>query len=280
MSIRRTFALIVAAAVVAGCMNISSTLTVGPDGSGTITERLTLNPQFAMMMQKMKQMGDSTATSDQLFTEEEVREEADARPGMQIETVEVISGFDGEGYEAVYAFDNVNDINYNPSPDDALPDEAADEAGDEGGDGPFELLSAVDVSFSPGSPATLTLHMPRDTTEDGEAEEDAFSLEGPGDGDTSEQEMQMVREMMKDAGINLSITIDGEIVETNATHRSGDTITLMDMDFGKVAEDSTAFYRLMRSEEESLSPEAAIDSLNALPGMTIEPQETVTVRFR
>lgn len=277
MRIRHTFALLVAAAVVAGCMNVSSSLTVGADGSGTVTERLTLNPQFAMMMQKMKQMGDSTATSDQLFTEEEVREDADARPGMRLETVEVISGFDGEGYKAVYAFDNVNDINYNPSPDDALPDEA----GDQGGDGPFELLSAVDVSFSPGSPATLTLHMPRDTTEDDETdEEDAFSLEAPGDEETSEQEMQMVREMMKDAGINLSVTIDGEIVETNATHRSGSTITLMDMDFGTVADDSTAFYRLMQSEQEFLSPEAAIDSLNALPGITIEPQETVTVRFR
>lgn len=277
MSIRHTLALLVAAAVVTGCMNISSTLTVGSDGGGTVTERLTLNPQFAMMMQKMKQMGDSTATSDQLFTEEEVREDADARPGMRLETVEVISGFDGEGYEAVYAFDNVNDINYNPSPDDALPDQAADE----GGDGPFELLSAVDVSFNPGSPATLTLHMPRDTTEDDEPEEeDAFSLDGPGNEETSEQEMQMVREMMKDAGINLSVTIDGEIVETNATHRSGATITLVDMDFGTVAGDSTAFYRLMQSEQEFLSPEAAIDSLNALPGITIEPQETVTVRFR
>jgi hypothetical protein len=29
-----------------------------------------------------------------------------------------------------------------------------------------------------------------------------------------------------------------------------------------------------------LAPAAAIDRLNALPGVTVEPQETVTIRFR
>lgn len=90
----------------------------------------------------------------------------------------------------------------------------------------------------------------------------------------------MMCQMMRDSGFRLAVSVDGEIVETNATHRSGPTITLMEMDFSKLVRDSSAFRRLMVNDQQPASPEAAADSLNALPGMTIEPQETVTIRFR
>ena len=54
----------------------------------------------------------------------------------------------------------------------------------------------------------------------------------------------------------------------------------MEMDFGPLARDSSAFAQLMVSDQQPGSPQAAIDSLNALPGINIEPQRMVTVRFR
>ena len=92
----------------------------------------------------------------------------------------------------------------------------------------------------------------------------------------------MMRRMMTDSGFRLAVTLDGTIVETNATYRSGSTVTLMEIDFGPLTRDSTAFRRLMvdESNRPPASPQAAIDSLNALPGITIEPKETVTIRFR
>lgn len=90
----------------------------------------------------------------------------------------------------------------------------------------------------------------------------------------------MMRQMMKGAGFRLAVTVDGEIVETDATHRSGSTITLVEMDLEPLVQDSSAFAQLMVDDQRSGSPKAAIDSLNALPGISIEPQRTVTVRFR
>ena len=92
----------------------------------------------------------------------------------------------------------------------------------------------------------------------------------------------MMRRMMTDSGFRLAVTPDGTIVEMNATHRSGSTVTLMEIDFGPLAQDSTAFRRLTATESnrQPASPQAAIDGLNALPGITIEPKETVTIRFR
>ncbi len=275
MMLRRSLSIVLASVLVAGCMNVSTTLTVRPDGSGTVRERLTVSPQFATMMESMKQMGDSTATSEGLFTEAEIRKDASSL-GMRLESVQMISGAGGEGYEAVYGFDNLNDVRFDPSPDDVLPEEASQQTEEN----PFELLSAVDVSYTSGSPATLTLRMPRDKAPDDEdASEDGSSMD-TGDEEPSPQEMQMMREMMTDAGVRLIVSIDGQILETNATHRSGSTVTLMDMDFGQLAQDSTAFTRMMAVDQPTLSPQSTIDSLNALPGMTIEPQEAVTIRFR
>lgn len=275
MILRRALSLLLASVLMAGCMNVSTTLTVRPDGSGTVSERVTISPQFARMMQGMQQMGDSTTASEGIFTEDEIRNDASSL-GMDLQSVQMISGPEGEGYEAVYGFDDLNEVQFDPSPEDVLPAEASQQTEDN----PFDLLSAVDVSYTPGSPATLTIRMPRDeTTDDASPTEDASSTSTEDD-EPSPQERQMLREMMKDSGLRLLVSIDGEVVETNATHRSGSTITLMDMDLGQLAEDTSSFNRLMNTNQSSVSPGATIDSLNALQGVTLEPQETITIRFR
>ena len=250
---------------------MSSTVTVRPDGSGTVTERLTLRSQFAEMMRKMEQMDDSTAPSAALFTRDEIQARADSIPGLRLSSVEMLSDGQMEGYEAVFAFDNLNDVNFNPSPGKMLPDRP--DSDDDDGDAPFELLRNVQFSHSPGSPATLSVTMPRSDPAD-------IGMDTSGDDSPSEQEIGMMREMMRDSGFRLAVSVDGEIVETNASHRSGSTITLMEMDFGALAQDSTAFRRVMVEEDASASSRAAIERLNAMPGITIEPEQTVTIRYR
>lgn len=279
MILRRGLSLLLVAGLLAGCVNMSSTLTIRPDGSGTITERVMMGSQLASMLRGMGQMGDSTdaKSSGELFTREEIRSRADSLSGLRLESMEMISSSEEEGYEAVYAFDNLNEVQLDPSPDDVMPDRTSQD-GD--GGGPSDLLSKVDMSFTPGTPATLTITMPRDTAGGDGMDEDPFSMDTPGEGPPSDQEMRMMREMMRNSGFRLAVTIDGEIVETNATHRSGSTITLVEMDFEPLVQDSAAFRKVMVGDQESGSPEAAIDSLNALPGFTIEPQRMVTVRFQ
>lgn len=270
MIFRRVLSGFLIVGLVVGCMNMSSTVRVGTDGSGTVTERLTISPQFAQMMRKMQQMGDSTASEGGLFTIEEIRARADSTPGLRLESSELLSGPNGEGYEAVYSFDNLSAVDFNPSPDDVLPEQSENE-GD--GDAPFDLLSDVDFAHEAGTPATLTITMPRSGEED-------VGMDTPGEGPPSDPQMQMMRQMMSDSGFRLAVTVDGEIVETNASHRSGSTITLMEMDFGTLAQDSAAFRKVMTNEQQPVSSRAAIDSINAIPGITIEPQETVTVRYK
>jgi hypothetical protein len=275
MSLRRALPLLIAALLLVGCMNVSSTLTVRPDGSGTITERLTLNPEVARMVQSLDQTFDSTGTPQDLFSEDELRAEADSVPGLSLQSFTRIDDATGVGYEAVYAFDDLNDAQFDPAPDDVLPDGAMDPTDD----GAFDLMSELSFTFTPGTPATLTVRMPQDTAE-GIPDPATADTASVADDRPSEQELEMMRALMQDAGLRVAVQIDGQIVETNATHRSGSTVTLLELDFGALAQDSTAFRELMTLSDDPTDPAAPIDRLNALPGMTVEPRETVTIRFR
>lgn len=269
----RSGALLLIAGLLLGCVNVSSTLTVRPDGSGTVTERMMLPPQVAVMMQSLQQMGDSTTSRD-LFTEEEVRKRIESMPGLRLESMTMLSNEQGEGYEAVYAFENLNEANYDPAPGDVLPEDAAQRRRET----PFDILSAVDLSFTPGSPAALTIQMPRDEDDSG-VDGDSLSFDSSDDPETPREE-RMLRQILKDSGVRLAVQVEGTIVETNATHRSGSTVTLFDVDFGTLMQDSTAFSRMMSENESVESTTAAYERLNTLPGVTIEPQETVTIRFQ
>jgi hypothetical protein len=256
-------------------MNVSTTLTVRPDGGGTITERLTLNPEAARMMQSMSQALDSTGAPQELFSEEELRAEADSVPGLALQSYTRIDDETGTGYEAVYSFDDLNAAQFDPGPGDVMTDGATAPT-EEGG---LDLMSEMSFDFSPGAPATLTIHVPQDPATE-RADEGRAAPVATTDGPPSGVDMEMMRALVQDAGFRLAVTIDGQIVETNATHRSGSTVTLLELDFGTLAQDSTAFRELMTLSDDPTDPAAPIDRLNALPGMTVEPRETVTIRFR
>ena len=171
--------LFVAGLVVGSSVNMSSTVTVRPDGSGIITERVTIGAELASMMRGMEQADDSAGTSNELFNKTEVQARADSLSGLRLTSVEVISTRKKEGYEAPYAFDNLNEAQLSPAPEDVTPSQAAEQGG---GGGPSELLSQIDLSYTPGTPATLTITMPRDTSGDDGMTGGSFSMDTPGEG--------------------------------------------------------------------------------------------------
>jgi hypothetical protein len=271
---RTALALLVAVAVT-GCMSYETTLTIRPDGSGTISEQLLVKQQFAQMMASM----DTASSGGKLFTEAKVRDRAESRGGLTVESVEMISDARGEGYRSTYSFANINDINFNPSPDDMLPgNEDMKEQGAEVG----SAFSDMKIEFEPGSPATLRLLMPEDDDVDDAMSDDAMDSDGamPGSDDSDEideQQMRMMQMMMADTGFRVSIEVDGEIVETNASHRDGNRVTVLNFDLGTLSRDTTALRTFLES---SSGDDMTEEELAGLPGMQFETKEDVFIRFR
>jgi len=271
--------LIALAVVVAtGCMNLESTLTLRPDGSGEIRERVVLSAQMAAMMESMQEQ-DTTNTGDlSLFSEESVRNSG-AYSGAELASVTMIDDMSGKGYESVYTFSDIRDVTFTPNPGDVMPDNVEQPDMDDGpGGGDLSgMLEDLDLEFTSGSPSTLTIRMPHDKEQG-----DAAGMNADMDvtTDTSEmdpQEMRMVKMMLRDARFRVAIQLDGDIVETNASHVADGEVTLFDLNFEEMVRDTSALKSFMKfGDQENADPEA----ISGLPGVKIETQEEISISFQ
>jgi len=276
----RVLMLAVAVIVATGCMQIENTVTIRPDGSGTISERVVVSPQMSMMMESMASMDSSAEESSQMFSEENIRDR-DPYPGTQLDGITMIDDMSGRGYESVYTFSDIREVTFRPSsPGEIMPDNAQSSGNISIGDSGSGMLKELGMEFTPGSPATLVVRIPQDAMADDPDEEmeGEMDMDAGGDGpDMSDpQQLRMLRMMFQDARFRVALNIDGEIVETNATHRNGNTLTLFDFNFGEMVQDTSALRQFMEfSDRKNADP----SDISDLPGVTIEDQEEITIRF-
>jgi hypothetical protein len=92
----------------------------------------------------------------------------------------------------------------------------------------------------------------------------------------------MMAEMMKPYFRSMSflvqVKIEGSIRSTNASYRDGNTITLMDLDMGKIVDDEELFRKVINSEKGIGDKEMLAQMETA--GVRIEQKERVNVSFR
>lgn len=261
-----------------GCGVFSTLLKLNPDGSGTIEETVKLNPMASQFLGSMASMGDTTEQGSDpgaaMFKEEEIRARAaQMGEGVRFVRMERLNEMGAQGYRAVYAFDDVRTVRLSSSPDDKMP------SGLEGNDAPSSLAEEITFDFESGSPAVLTMHLPKMT--DMENDSDADPNETPPDTSAIQQQMGMMQMLMRDALMRVAIEPQGAVVETNASHRSPEgRITLMEMNFNELLAEPEALQRLMLAEEQNLSDAEMEEVMKDMPGIQIETQETVQLRFR
>ena len=279
-----------------GCGVFTSVLKIHPDGSGTIVQTTKLNAMATQFMRSMATAGDSTSRpadstasrpftkTSRLFTKKQVRARA-AQFGEGVRFVRMERLQEG-GYRAVYAFDDVRTVRLTP-----------DLQMDLGNDGPGEKASgektahagtktSITFDFTPGPAATLTMHLggpadPGDFVEMNRGGKNVSGENAPGDTSNTAGQMRMARMMLQDAKMGVAVEPQGTLVETDAAHRSENgRVTLMELNFSELMADPQAFERFMKAEDEDLTGEETQKMIRALPGVRVETQETVTMRFR
>jgi hypothetical protein len=224
-----------------------------------------------MLVGMMQSMQDSTDAS--LFDEAEVRRRAERLRGLTFASMQLVTDARGKGYEATYTFDDIERVRLDQDPSAVLP-EGVDRTDDDG-DGPM-LMDSFRFAFQAaraGTPAALTVTLPRDDEETDDGDGD--------DADDDEIEnLQMVRGMLRDAGLAMTIEVEGRITDTNASFVSDDRqrVTMLELDFERLTRDEAAFRRFMALSERDRPPNP--DTLAALPGFAVETQREVTIRFQ
>jgi len=263
--------------VLAGCLEVQTTVSVKPDGSGTVRERVLVKSDMLIMMMKMaksmKEDGDENGKKKKsgLFDEQELREKAETMgEGVTYKSGKILSSDDGEGYEATYAFKDINTLHVSETPDIEPPSPSSPDE-DEGEEEKSEKKE-ITFEFTKGSPATLVVHVPpsnrnKDTKDEPEDEQEE-----------TESGIEMARMMLKDLRISTVVEVQGTVVESDASFRDKSKITLMDIDFGKLLADENLIRKAMKRND--ISDDEARALMKEYPGLKIELNKTTTVRFR
>ncbi|MEM8550724.1 MAG: hypothetical protein AAGF10_08030, partial [Verrucomicrobiota bacterium] len=154
-----------AAVLLSGCMESTLTLEVNPDGSGTITQVALVEDNVYMMM-TMDENGQPRPGLDPFLNPEiEAQAKADAAKfgeGVTFVSLEAFTKGAKRGSLTTYSFTDVSKLKLTFS--DALENSAPDQSAEF--DAAREEKDPIEIAFTPGEPATLTITMPEIDADD------------------------------------------------------------------------------------------------------------------
>lgn len=241
----------------AGCFQDEIVIKVRPDGSGTIEQAFVLT-QAAVEQMRQMQAGFDPDTPFSVLDEDELREKAaEFGEGVRFVSAEPLETAGGEGYRAVFAFDDVTALNVQPGNNDGP---------SLGGEGTQE---GVRFAFEPGSPARLRILVPQ--------EGDTASETPPAPADSAQVAgaVEMMRAILDGLHVRLIVEPQGTIAETDAAFHDDGQIVLTDVSGDALLADREVLEHL------AVNPNSgqARSLIAELPGVQVETQEAVTVTF-
>lgn len=257
------FALLLVTVSLAGCFQDEIVVKVNPDGSGTIEQTFLLTRAAVKQMRSMQAQFDPDAPFSVLDKEKLREKAAEFGEGVRFVSAVPLETEDGEGYRAVYAFDDVTALDIQPETG-GEPTPSFGEDDEEPG---------VRFAFEPGSPARLTILVPQ---EDEAASDDPASADDvPADSAQLANAMDMMGAVLNGLHVRLVVEPQGTITETGAAFHEGGQIVLIDVEGEALLSNVPVLQQLARTED----PSAARRFIAETPGMQVELQERVTVTF-
>jgi hypothetical protein len=254
-----------------GCLQVETKINVAKDGSGTINEKVLLSRTFVNMMKEFAQaFQDSTSTEEfSLFKEDEIKADAkDYGEDVKYVSHELISDDNWEGFEVVYAFNDITKIKIQPDPGSKVG--MGDEEGETTADEEYYFFK-----FNKGDVSELIIDRPSiELNSESEENKDTVETSEQNDEEMGEEALKMMEGMK----INIAIQVDGNIASTNASYVDGSKITLFQMDFGEMMKDKESFKEFKNKEPKNI--EEMKEFLEKFRGMKIEVEKPISVKFK
>lgn len=281
-----------------GCIQVDTLIKVNPDGSGVIEETFLMKKAFvqqikATMEQMTKQMEQQMTEGQQeeetiqskedqkkpesfdIFNEKELRERANKLgEGVTYLSGSKIVTDDYEGYKAIYAFKDIQKIKINQNPGEKVP------SGPQQG-GPDQKVQKEYITFihTKGKPAELIIKLPSDKTKGPSDDIPEEKIPPPSaDDQQAEAMMAQMKQIFEGMKISFSVEVKGTILETNATHRKGSRVTLMELDFGKLIEMAEQFKKFSMAQPETL--EETKQFMKDIPGIKVDLNNEIKIKFQ
>ena len=258
-----------------GCFQVSTVVRVNPDGSGTVEERLLISKKLLAQLNSFVQGfaadGAEPPKPLDLFEPDKLREAArEMGEGVSYRSGKKLATADFEGYQAEYAFTDINQLRLNQKSSAPLP-------ATQGGEGAAAPLT---FSFTKGNPATLTI---RQAASPAAATADKESSPPPApatDGDAAgDPQLRALEEMLRGLRVAVAVEVNGPIASTNATHRDGSRLTIIELDWDKLAGSKEQLARLGSTGAGAMTLDRAKELFRDVPGVKMDLNEELTVVF-
>jgi hypothetical protein len=261
--------------LLAGCFQVATVVRVNPDGSGTVEERMLLSKKIIAQLNEMFQgfagEGGEKPKPMEIFEPEKLKAQAATMgEGVTYRSGEKVETADYTGYTATYAFTDITKLKLSNAGSDAVGSAA-------GGEKPASL--PMSFRFSKGSPATLTVVHPREkTAEDPAAKSKTAAPAAATPSQMPDEEAKKLAELFLGMRFQLALEVNGTIVSTNATHRDGQRLTLIDFDLAKLSDAAKNLEKLGMLNGASF--DEAMVLLKDIPGMKADLNDELKVVFR
>jgi hypothetical protein len=287
------------AVLLSGCIQDTIVINVKRDGSGTIEETSLLSNSMFDLMESIagsvsgigKEEGpedkkDATKGSSKKEAKQtrddviaKMVKDAETRTQTFGATVKFISAKpvrteNASGYYAVYSFQDISQVRVNQNPGAKMDEQKVQKS-----DSPREEF--VLFKFTKGSPARLVVTLPAQEETAGDKSSAPYSgntVEGKSNKETSAQAPEMMRNLFQDMKVKISLQFEGTIVKTNATYGDGSTVTLVEMDIGKIINNAKLFKQMLAVNPQSIGETKAL--FKNVEGLKFETNNPVTIEFR
>lgn len=271
----RLFCLVTALLTLAGCFQVTTVVRVNPDGSGIVEERMLMSKKLLAQLNEFvsafAEEGAEPPKPVELFEPEKLRQAAKGMgEGVSFATARKLTTADFEGYEAEYAFTDINKLRLNQKSSPPLP------SAREG-----EKSAPLTFSFTRGNPATLIVRQQdapaaTATAAPPSPQEQAAKPEGaPG-----APQLKGAEEMFRGLRVALAIEVNGTITKTNATHRDGSRVTIIDLDWDKLAGGAEQLAGLgLGAQGGDISLDQAKKLFKNVPGVKVDLNQELRVEF-
>lgn len=289
------------------CMDATSHVHIKKDGSGTITETVLMEKSAADTISSMagafqpqNQEGQAKTKSSSWWSEDSLKKRAQQLgEGVEFVSAENVTTDKGSGYRAIFNFKDITKVRINSDPNSHTPENPQAENDSENQtessqDTPNTESQNITFQFTPGDTPRLTILIPDNAKLESEAQTQSDNpqqnTQSTPVGDAAQALANQFAEgmtsvmgaamgqMFKGMRAKTIISFDGNITNTNARHRNGNEITLVDIDFEKLFGNPDAMKIMSGLSDSSYS-----DTIKALRGkvdMIYDDQSEVFVEFK
>lgn len=287
---KRTFfvlMLAVTAASLTGCITFLTEINVRGDGSGTMVQMITMNPEQikesvegvakqmgANMTESKEPVKDKPATepAEGPLKKSELKDKAvDLGTGVTFVSAEKIDTKTAAGVRVTYAFKDINQLAVNPKPAAAI--------GTEGAGASAQDALKFQFSRMQNGNAVLTVVMPEPKT--GAPKEQTATPPPAAPAVEPDQDMSMmIMQMFKGLHMGMAINVEGKVVKTNSPYVEGSKVTLMDIDFDPLLSHEKSFKALSGKMDTAMGDDRKMmEALKGIKGLKITTDREVSIEF-